>query len=127
MPILINNDQNINRVLTKMSEDFSNKNANLSNCLNNIEFYEEVDVVTNDNDEDDDDQVSFSYDHMYASQKDHDDNTPPQSNCQNDESEVKFLKDWLLLHLDFIQQQNDEILDKERIILDLKKKMKWFV
>lgn len=39
--------------------------------------------------------------------------------CQSAESEVSFLKEWLLLHLDLIQQQNEEITSKERTILIL--------
>lgn len=41
--------------------------------------------------------------------------------CQTEESEVKSLKEWLILHNDLIQQQNDEILEKERQIYLLRR------
>lgn len=41
--------------------------------------------------------------------------------CHTEESEVKSLKEWLILHNDLIQQQNDEILEKERQIYLLRR------
>ncbi|EFA03911.2 hypothetical protein TcasGA2_TC014045 [Tribolium castaneum] len=64
--------------------------------------------------------LNFAYDHMYASNTENGEiNTTQDANCQSAESEVKFWKDWLILHLDLIQQQSDEILNKERTILIL--------
>ncbi|KAF5303093.1 hypothetical protein FQR65_LT08425 [Abscondita terminalis] len=109
----LNNDQNINRVLTKMSEDCSSQNnVNLTGCIENFNF------VSNNSDNKED--VKLAYDHMYASNIDSLYLNNAESNCQNTESEVKFLKEWLLTHLDLIQQQNDDILNKEKTILILK-------
>ncbi|XP_018320516.1 male-specific lethal 1 homolog isoform X2 [Agrilus planipennis] len=64
--------------------------------------------------------LNSSYDHGYASNSGTVLPNLSSSNCQNAESEVKFLREWLLLHLDLIQQQNDEILSKEKTISMLK-------
>lgn len=110
-----NNDQNIKRVFAKMSEECvsQNNNTKLTDCIDTINYLNNV-----DNNKDD---LNLSYDHMYASNTaDGVDLNPADPNCQNTESEVKFLKEWLLLHLDLIQQQNDEILNKDKIIFNLK-------
>ncbi|CAH0557555.1 unnamed protein product [Brassicogethes aeneus] len=120
MPIFtINNDQNIRRVYPKMSEDFSQQNnAKLTNSVDAIEYFDEINAHKHTEEEIDD--TNIPYDHMYASNNENIESN--SSNCHNtDESEVKFLKEWLILHLDLIQQQNDEILDKEKTILILKK------
>ncbi|KAF5294066.1 hypothetical protein FQA39_LY13540 [Lamprigera yunnana] len=111
--IVSNNDQNIKRVLTKMSEDCSSQNnTNLTGCIEKLNF------VTNSDNKDD---LKLSYDHMYASNTDNVRVNNVKSNCQSAESEVKFLKEWLLAHLNLIQQQNDEILTKEKTIHILKR------
>lgn len=112
---VLNNDHNINRrLLTKMSEDCcSQNNVNLTGCLenlnslNNIVNSEKVDL-------------NLAYDHMYATNTENFNLNNTNFNCQNAENEVKFLKDWLLTNLDLIQQQNDEILNKEKTIHILK-------
>lgn len=111
-----NNDQNIERVFTKMSEDSSTQNnkAKLTDCIENANYLNNIDS------EDNKDDSNLSYDHMYATNNVNVDINPEELTCQNAESEVKFLKEWLLMHLDLIQQQNDEILNKEKTILILK-------
>lgn len=113
MPILhVNNAHNV--VRSKMSEDFTdNAIVRNSNCLKYLD--------ENHDSQTDDEDLNTTYDHMYASNSENDDVGPDAENCQNTESEVKFLKQWLILHLDLIQQQNDEILDKENQIHILRK------
>lgn len=97
-----------------MSEDFTdNAIVRNSNCLKYLD--------ENHDSQTDDEDLNTTYDHMYASNSENDDVGPDAENCQNTESEVKFLKQWLILHLDLIQQQNDEILDKENQIHILRK------
>lgn len=98
-----------------MSEDCSSQNnVNLTGCIENFNF------IGNINNSDNKDDLNLAYDHMYASNTESLHLNNAESNCQNTESEVKFLKEWLLTHLDLIQQQNDEILNKEKTILILK-------
>ena len=116
MPINnLNNDQNINRVYTKMSEDFShlNSNAKLSNLVQTVNYYK------NSNHTQSTDVLNPSCDRHYSTSTEDGEINPDGTNCQSAESEVRFLKEWLMLHLDLIQQQNDEILDKEKTILIL--------
>ncbi|XP_050302663.1 male-specific lethal 1 homolog [Anthonomus grandis grandis] len=47
--------------------------------------------------------------------------SPSDASCQTAESEVKELKEWLILHTDLIQHQNEEILKRERQIYLLQK------
>ncbi|KAJ3656747.1 hypothetical protein Zmor_015796 [Zophobas morio] len=62
---------------------------------------------------------NLSCDHMYTCNTENLEINLTDPNCQSAESEVKFWKEWLILHLDLIQQQSDEILNKERTILIL--------
>lgn len=101
-----------------MSDNFSgdNNRTKLSDLAGNVTYFHEL-IGANGNT-----QVSnLSYDHLYTSSDGINNRFVNEidSNCQTAESEVKFLKEWLLMHLNLIQQQNDEILDKERTILIL--------
>lgn len=101
-----------------MSESLSGQNNNpkLLNSPESINYF--TDITLNNSEKKD--SLNFSYEHMYASNTENGELIPTNvSNCQTAESEVKFLKEWLLLHLDLIQQQNDEILNKEKAILYL--------
>lgn len=102
-----------------MSDSLSgqNHNAKLLCATETISFFTE----TNLNNACSTDGLGNTFNHMYAANTGNGDvlNTVNNSNCQSAESEVKFLKDWLVLHLDLIQQQNDEILNKEKTILIL--------
>ncbi|KAJ8951884.1 hypothetical protein NQ318_019861 [Aromia moschata] len=117
----INNDQNINRVYTKMSEDFHDENnAKLSKCVKSVAYFDEINSV---DDRLIQEEINVN-DHMYASNTENDEINEVSSsdaNCQTAESEVKFLKEWLILHTDLIQQQNDDILDRDRQIYILRK------
>lgn len=111
-----NNDQNIDRARPKMSDSLSgqNHNAKLLSGSEKVNYFNE----TNINSAVGADDLNRSYDHMYATNAGNNGDLNV-INYQSAESEVKFLKDWLLLHLDLIQQQNDEILNKEKTILFL--------
>lgn len=96
-----------------MSDNFSgqNNNTKLSNSTENVDYFNSL------NDGENIDDLSLPYDHMYASSNsDINGVNSSDTNCQSAESEVKFLKEWLVIHLDLIQQQNDEILNKEKTI-----------
>lgn len=116
----INNDQNINRVCTKMSEDFHDENnAKLSKPVKSVYF----DEINTAEEEISDEEVDVN-DHMYASNTENDEVnevSSPDLSCQTAESEVKFLKEWLILHTDLVQQQNDDIIDKDKEIYLLRK------
>ncbi|XP_023011834.2 uncharacterized protein [Leptinotarsa decemlineata] len=119
---IVNNDQNIDPVHPKMSEDFHNgNNSKLLNCVKGVSYFNEInDVETETSDEE------VVVDHMYATNTENDEKNnineenPPFS-CQTAESEVRFIKEWLILHTDLIQQQNDDIIDKDREIHILRK------
>lgn len=112
----INNDQNINRFLPKMSEDFHDENnANILKCIKTVELFDEIDSIDENLS---DEEISFDH----SSNADEERNvSPPSLNCQTAESEVRLIKDWLILHSDLIQQQNDDILDRDREIYILRK------
>ncbi|CAG9823597.1 unnamed protein product [Phaedon cochleariae] len=118
----INNDQNI-EPHTKMSEDFHDgNNSNLSKNLRSVNFLNNIKTVRGDNDGD-----LNVVDHLYATNVENGEirgeinqESPPFS-CQTADSEVKFIKEWLILHTDLIQQQNDDIIDKDREIYILRK------
>lgn len=112
-----NNDQNIDRARPKMSDSLSgqNHNAKLLGASENVNYFTETNINSGAETGD----LNNSYDHMYASNTGNGDVNAANPNCQSADSEVKFLKDWLILHLDLIQQQNDEILNKEKTILIL--------
>ncbi|KAK9879609.1 hypothetical protein WA026_006673 [Henosepilachna vigintioctopunctata] len=100
-----------------MSEDFSNNHsAKYSNIVNAIDCYPQINTITKNSE-----VLHNPYDHFYPSSipRCEIETHKQKLNCQPAESEVKFLKEWLLLHLDLIQQQNEEILSKERTILIL--------
>lgn len=102
-----------------MSEGFHDENnANLSKCIKTVELFEELnDIQENLSDE----EISV-IDHMYSSNVDNEQNvSTPSLSCQTAESEVKLIKDWLILHTDLIQQQNDDIIDRDREIYILRK------
>ncbi|KAG5892521.1 hypothetical protein JTB14_011227 [Gonioctena quinquepunctata] len=120
---IINNDHNIAPVFTKMSEGFHDgNNSKLSNCIKAVSYFNQVNNVV---EETSDEEINV-VDHMYASNiangeiKVVTDESPP-FNCQTTESEVTFIKEWLILHTDLIQQQNDDIIDKDREIHILRK------
>lgn len=111
-------DNNItSRVHTNMSEGSSGKNniAKLSapsdvfNYFNNLNSNNSGDLAymyaTNDQQTSDGDNLDLA---------------APTTDCQSLESEVKFLREWLLVHLELVQQQNDDILNKDNTILLLK-------
>lgn len=116
----INNDQNITRLFPKMSEGFHDENnENLSKCIKTVALFEEI----NSTEEPLSDEEINVIDHMYSSNagnKERDVGTP-LLNCQTAESEVRLIKDWLILHTDLIQQQNDDIIDRDREIYILRK------
>ncbi|XP_017779420.1 PREDICTED: male-specific lethal 1 homolog isoform X2 [Nicrophorus vespilloides] len=112
-----NNEHNIReRAEAKMSDHFCEQNnAKLSNSVENLEYFQQ-DIGDSIRGE----EINHSYDHMYATN--HEENgitEEPQTTCQTSESEVNFLKEFLLIHLDLIQQQNDDIINKENTIFIL--------
>ncbi|KAJ8917417.1 hypothetical protein NQ315_005463 [Exocentrus adspersus] len=117
----INNDQNINRVCAKMSEGFHDEtNAKLSKRVKSLEYFQDINATR---EEISDEDINVN-DHMYASNTEDDgvnETSSPDLSCQTAESEVKFLKEWLILHTDLVQQQNDDIIDKDREIYLLRK------
>lgn len=125
---IVNNDRNINRVYTKMSEDFHHdKNTNYGKRIKSIsEYYDQINE-TNSLEGSEDEDIN-PIDHMHsridANGGINETNLSFDNNCQTSqsaESEVKFIKEWLILHTDLIQQQNDDILDKDREIYILRK------
>lgn len=116
----INNDQNIERRFPKMSEGFHDENnANLSKCIKTVALFDELNEIE-ENLSDEDINV---IDHMYSSNAENEEQnvSTPSLSCQTAESEVKLIKDWLILHTDLIQQQNDDIIDRDREIYILRK------
>lgn len=100
-----------------MSEDFSNKISAKYSDVNSSDYYQsQINNISENID-----KILHPYDHIYASKNDNSniETHKHKLNCQTAESEVRFLKQWLLLHLDLIQHQNEEILSKERSILIL--------
>ncbi|KAL3283628.1 hypothetical protein HHI36_006767 [Cryptolaemus montrouzieri] len=99
-----------------MSEDFSNNHSAKFSNVNAIDYYPQINHISENSEE-----LLDPYDHLYTSndEKSEIETHKQKLNCQTAESEVKFLKEWLLLHLDLIQQQNEEILSKERTIVIL--------
>lgn len=128
MQIISKNDQNIKRVYPKMSDHFlssplnnlSNNNpsttSQLSNSVEAVVNFFEKNQLTADKIND----IRQGRDHMYATNTENGEIVRSEADFNSaEESEVKFWKDWLMLHLDLIQQQNDEIVNKERTILIL--------
>lgn len=116
----INNDQNIDRRFPKMSEGFHDENnANLSKSIKTVALFEEINSI----EENLSDEEINVIDHMYSSNADNEEQvvSTPSLSCQTAESEVKLIKDWLILHTDLIQQQNDDIIDRDREIYILRK------
>ncbi|XP_066248600.1 LOW QUALITY PROTEIN: male-specific lethal 1 homolog [Euwallacea similis] len=116
----INNDQNIKRVVPKMNEDCQYDDGNNSNLIDSSLSYSNQpnnpNIYFSDCEKE-----SFSgliSQEVGSSSDATDDNNRQQ---QIAESEVKLLKDWLILHNDLIQQQNDDIIEKDRQIYVLRK------
>lgn len=116
----INNDQNIERRFPKMSEGFPDENnANLPKCIKTVALFNKINSI----EESLSDEEVNVIDHIYSSNDENHEQDAgiPSLNCQTAESEVKLIKDWLILHTDLIQQQNDDIIDKDREIYFLRK------
>ncbi|XP_060517330.1 uncharacterized protein LOC132696492 [Cylas formicarius] len=113
MPI-VNNEPNINRMNLKMSEDFYHAtDVKLSESINYFEpTIQPLDYSNDDR--------KFCIP-MYATCSESIEVTSSDLKTQTSECEIQALKEWLLLHSDLIQQQNDDILDKERQIFFLKR------
>lgn len=110
-----------------MSDNFStqNNNTKLTNTTDDVDIDNNIEILTELSNNDNLNELNLSCDHMYATNNENgvldvNEEDDEEVNCQNAESEVNFFKDWLLYHLDLIQQQNEEILSKERTILFLK-------
>ncbi|XP_076255542.1 uncharacterized protein LOC143193296 isoform X1 [Rhynchophorus ferrugineus] len=115
----INNDQNIGRALPKMTDNFQHEsNAKLPDCLGPITYFSRSTEVHSDFDTED---QSEYYNPVYLNNVENGEVSSSDTNCQTAESEVKSLKEWLILHNDLIQQQNEEIVEKERTIYLLQK------
>lgn len=113
----INNAQNISRVYTKMTEGLHDeKNAKFCDCVKSFTYLNRV----NSSEEDLSDEEIDVIGHMYST-NDNNEADPAVINCQTTESEVRFIKEWLILQTDLIQQQNDDIIDKDREIFILRK------
>lgn len=116
----INNDQNIGRVFPKMNDDFQHEsNAKLPDCVDSIAYFNQTSQSNF--------AINGALNCQYNSQvysvrtTENGEVSSSDTNCQTAESEVKSLKEWLILHNDLIQQQNDEIIDKEQQIFLLQK------
>nr|CAH7727417.1 unnamed protein product [Callosobruchus chinensis] len=139
----LNNVHKIVQVDTKMNKEFQDENNRKTTikCSSEQELDETEEIESNNSDsgEDSSDEANV-VDHMYHSSdtniiidvetlseshilKHQDLTSSPvtSGDCQTLESEVKFIKEWLILHTDLIQQQNDDILDKDREIYLLRK------
>lgn len=116
----INNDQNIGRVLPKMNDDFQHEsNAKLPDCVDSLTYFNET--SQNNTNFEIDEVPNCPYNQIYPYCSETEEVSSSDVNCQTAESEVKSLKEWLILHNDLIQQQNDEILDKEHQIFLLQR------
>lgn len=115
----INNAQNISRVYTKMTDCFHDgKNAKFCDCVKSFTYLNRVNSSTEDLSDEEIDVIG----HMYSpNDSDEADSAEAVINCQTAESEVRFIKEWLILQTDLIQQQNDDIIDKDREIFILRK------
>ncbi|XP_030750113.1 uncharacterized protein LOC115877900 [Sitophilus oryzae] len=117
----INNDQNIGRALPKMTDNFQHEsNTKLPDCLDSYLNHSPTDNSTFNN------IGAQSNIHVLNGTNcfncpENGEVSSSDTNCQTAESEVKSLKEWLILHNDLIQQQNDEILEREHQIYLLQK------
>lgn len=107
-----------------MSDNFSTQNNN-TKLTNPDDVDNNLEILTELSNNDNLNELNLSCDHMYATNNENgvldvNEEDDDEVSCQNAGSEVNFFKDWLLYHLDLIQQQNEEILSKERTILYLK-------
>lgn len=122
MPIInnLNNDQNIiGRVRTKMSDRLSGQN-NSTKLLNSPEALNYICEISKNKSTQENLSPSLANSEYERNNCENGVlDSIGNSSCQNAESEVKFLKEWLGLHLDLIQQQNDDLLNKEKTILIL--------
>lgn len=98
--------------MSEQCTDISQNITKLSYPSDNLGFATEIDGRDNK-----DDLLNFPFDHMYACNSD---NSDVNSDRQAGESEVRHLRDLLMLHLDLIQQQSDEIVNKDKYIAELK-------
>lgn len=116
----INNDQNIERLFPKMSEGFHDENnANLSKCIKTVALFDELNEIE-ENLSDEEINV-FRIVNADPDNEEQQTVSTPSLSCQTAESEVTLIKDWLILHTDLIQQQNDDIIDRDREIYILRK------
>lgn len=98
--------------MSEKCTDISQNITKLNYPGENLGFTTEIDGRENK-----EDFLNFPFDHMYACNSD---NSDLNSERQAGESEVRHLKDLLLLHLDLIQQQSDEIVNKDKFIAQLR-------
>lgn len=119
----------INRVYTKMSEGSSGKNNNIAKLSASSDVFNYFNNLNNSGGEIRDDVKLDGPDHRMCNNtgdktaatdgNNLNPNPDPPADCQTVESEVKFLREWLLVHLDLVQQLNDEIVNKDNAILVL--------
>lgn len=97
--------------MSEQCSDISQNITKLSFPTENLGFTTEIDGRDNK-----DNFLTFPFDHMYACNSDNSDvNSDRQAG-----DEVRHLRDLLMLHLDLIQQQSDEIVNKDKYISELK-------
>nr|CAI5858272.1 unnamed protein product [Callosobruchus analis] len=138
----LNNAHKIGQVNTKMNEEFQDENKRKTSIKylseQELDETEEIESNNSNSGEESSDEANV-IDHMYHSsdtniigveatlsqshtfKEDLTSSPVTSGGCQTLESEVKFIKEWLILHTDLIQQQNDDILDKDREIYLLRK------
>lgn len=107
----------VNRYKTKMTEqctDLMHNSEKLTFSSENLDIANEIDCV-----DEKESLLNFPFDHMYACNSD---NSELTNNCTTTgESEVKHLKELLLVHLDLIQQQSEQLINKDKQIRSLKR------
>lgn len=119
----INNDQNIRRVGPKMNEGFQYEASN-SKIIDPVTYVNQkgqLNVANLHFTVQPDIQKEIPNNGTAEFRQVVVDSSSDADICQTEESEVKSLKEWLILHNDLIQQQNDEILEKERQIYLLRR------
>lgn len=115
----INNDQNIGRVVPKMNDNFQyESDAKLIDSRDCLSYDNQTGAFTNSPFEFDDFAENEKICGKYAENAEV---NSSDANCQPIECEVKSLKEWLVLHNDLIQQQNEDILEKEHRIYVLQR------
>lgn len=116
----INNDQNINRVGPKMNEGFQYEASN-SKIIDPVTYSNQKGQNLHFTLQPDIEKEILNNGTISEFRQVVVDSSSDADICQTEESEVKSLKEWLILHNDLIQQQNDEILEKERQIYLLRR------